>query len=404
MVLQTHGLARGDRRGEAVVPEIPREPALKPALRVLASLQLTVALLASLMVLVTLCTLGQAKLGLYGAVETYIRSVLVWADIPGTLWRVPVFPGGGLVGAVLLVNLAVAQGIRLEWSRRKAGLWLVHFGLAFLFVGEFVTGFLQQDMRMAIREGTTSNYLESFRDVELTVVDASDPAFDQVYSIPDRVAAREGRLEHESWPFRLVVKRWFPNAALETRAPGEGGPASMATAGVGPQVVVMERPRAGDDESAQPAAFVEAVSGDRSYGTWLVSTALGAEQGLSIGGKEWRFSLRHRRRYLPFSITLKKFTRELHPGTDIPRHFSSLVRLTDPARKEDRDVLISMNQPLRYGGQAFYQAGFDQNDTVSVLQVVRNPGWLLPYLSCLLVGLGLLAHFVARFAPGGRTA
>jgi hypothetical protein len=31
---------------------------------------------------------------------------------------------------------------------------------------------------------------------------------------------------------------------------------------------------------------------------------------------------------------------------------------------------------------------------LSILQVVENPGWLLPYLSCLLVGAGLIVHFM----------
>ncbi|MBI4346260.1 MAG: cytochrome c biogenesis protein ResB [Elusimicrobia bacterium] len=402
MVLQIDRDLGRDERGASGVPQIPREPALSRAgraLRALASLELALASLSALMLLVVLCTLAQAKLGLWGAVDAYIRSILVWADIPGTRVSLPVFPGGGLVGLVLLVNLTAAQFLRLEWSRRKAGLWFVHLGLVLLFVGEFATGFLQQDMNMVLQEGASSNFLESSREVELAVIDAGDPGFDEIYSMPERAAAREGRLEHERWPFSLVVKRYFPNAALESRQPGESGPASIATVGVGPQVVVIERPRARGDERDQPAVFVEALSGDRSYGTWLLSTQLGAEQGITLAGREWRLALRHKRRYLPFSVTLKKFRRELHPGTEIPRHFSSLVRLQDPERKEDREVLISMNQPLRYGGQAFYQAGFDQNDTVSILQVVRNPSWLLPYLSCLLVGLGLLVHFLQRFAP-----
>ena len=56
-------------------------------------------------------------------------------------------------------------------------------------------------------------------------------------------------------------------------------------------------------------------------------------------------------------------------------------------------MLIYMNQPLRYAGKAFYQASFGKNDTLSILQVVENPGWLLPYISCVLVTAGLLVHF-----------
>ena len=370
----------------------------------LASLELTIGSLAALMLLVTLCTLGQAKLGLYASVDTYIRSLLVWAEVPGTSLRLPVFPGGALVGVILLLNLTAAQFMRLEWSRRKAGLWLVHLGLALLFAGEFSTGFFQQDDRMVLSEGAARSWVESPRDIELAVIDATDKGSDTVYSAPERVYSKKRTIEHEAWPFSLLVKRYLPNARIEMRQSVEGGPASMATAGLGPSLVALELPRSRrDDAPEEPALFVEAVSGDRSYGTWLLSTALGAEQGLTLDGRQWRFALRHRRRSLPFSLTLKRFTHESHPGTDIPRVFSSLVRLSDPARHEGRDVLISMNRPLRYDGQAFYQAGFENNDTVSILQVVKNPGWLLPYLSCVLVGLGLLIHFAGRFWPARTT-
>jgi len=31
---------------------------------------------------------------------------------------------------------------------------------------------------------------------------------------------------------------------------------------------------------------------------------------------------------------------------------------------------------------------------VTILQVVRNPGWLTPYLGCIVVSLGLIIQFV----------
>ena len=92
-------------------------------------------------------------------------------------------------------------------------------------------------------------------------------------------------------------------------------------------------------------------------------------------------------------MTLKKFQHDVYAGTDIPKNFSSLVEVSRPSTGEAREVLIYMNQPLRYGGKAFYQASFGKNDTLSILQVVENPGWLLPYVSCVLVALGLLVHF-----------
>jgi hypothetical protein len=63
-----------------------------------------------------------------------------------------------------------------------------------------------------------------------------------------------------------------------------------------------------------------------------------------------------------------------------------------------------MNHPLRYRGSTFFQASFGKNNTLSILQVVQNPGWRIPYLACILVSLGLAWHFLARMAPFRRQA
>jgi hypothetical protein len=52
---------------------------------------------------------------------------------------------------------------------------------------------------------------------------------------------------------------------------------------------------------------------------------------------------------------------------------------------------------LRFEGRTYYQASFAGNDDVSILQVVKNPSWLLPYFACGLVTLGLLWQSLSRF-------
>jgi hypothetical protein len=61
-------------------------------------------------------------------------------------------------------------------------------------------------------------------------------------------------------------------------------------------------------------------------------------------------------------------------------------------------VEIYMNAPLYYRGETFYQSSWTTDPRTgkadgTILQAVRNPGWLLPYLSCAIVGLGMLVHF-----------
>jgi hypothetical protein len=103
--------------------------------------------------------------------------------------------------------------------------------------------------------------------------------------------------------------------------------------------------------------------------------------------------LRPKRYYKPFSVQLVQFSHDRYPGTEIPKNFSSRVRISDPTAGSGRETLIFMNNPLRYRGLTFYQAGFDNNDTTSILQVVKNPSWLLPYISCGVIIFGLLVQF-----------
>ena len=108
--------------------------------------------------------------------------------------------------------------------------------------------------------------------------------------------------------------------------------------------------------------------------------------------------MRPARYYKPYSMTLRKFTHERYAGTEVAKNFASRVALIDPDRKENRDVLIYMNHPLRYRGETFYQSGFEKNDSATVLQVVHNPSFVAPYIACVIVGVGLLFQFALHFA------
>jgi len=363
---------------------------------VLTSLKLTIACLLALMVLVVACTLAQVPLGTWGAVEVFMYGWLVWWHPPGTDWAIPVLPGGALVFAVLLANLISAQVRRLEWSWKKSGIWIAHLGLVLLITGGFITGRAQRETQLSIEEGQTVNFVESPREMELALIDRTDASYDDVYSIPARSLARRESVAIPGTPVVLLVKGYFRNCDLAMRQPGDG--ASLATQGIGPTVTVVPQPPVSrDEEIDRSAAFVEPVVAGQSMGTWLVSNGLGKDQSFSAGGRTYSIVMRNLREYLPYAVTLKRFRHDVYTGTDIPKNFSSLVRIDNPSRGESRDVLIYMNQPLRYEGKTFYQASFGKNDTLSVLQVVENPGWRLPYISCVLVVVGLLVQFGISF-------
>jgi hypothetical protein len=368
----------------------------------ITSLKLTIACLSLLMILVVACTLAQVRLGTLGAVNLYMRSWFYWMEL-GRL-SIPIFPGGALVGLVLMVNLVAAQGKRLELSARKAGIWIVHAGLNLLFVGEFITGGFQVDARLAFEEGQTANHVEVPQEMELAVVDATDPGFDDVYGVSERALARGGTVGISGTPLSVRVKAYQRNAQFFQAAPGS--PGAGATNGVGVGVGFRPLPPVtADDRVDLSVAVVEVLAGGRSLGTWLASNAIDdPQQFAGPDGRTYSLALRHRREYLPYTLTLKDFRHDVYPGTQIPKNFSSLVQLRNPEKGEDREVLIYMNQPLRYAGKAFFQASFGKGDTLSILQVVENPGWLIPYVSTVLVTLGLLVHFAISLRRGLRRA
>jgi hypothetical protein len=371
-----------------------------PVMRALTSLRLTIVCLAALMILVTAATLAQVGMGTVGAVNAYMRSYLVWWNIPDSQWMIPIFPGGATVGLVLMANLVAAQAVRLQATWSKAGLWLVHLGLILFVGGEFVSGMFQVESQMAIESGQTVNFIEG-RDAELAIIDVTDPVQDEVYSVPARALRREGTVSLPGTPVSLKIHGYAQNAQLRNRAPTD--PPARATAGVGTAVTFVQVPPvSGDNEVDSSATFVEPIAGGRSYGIWLASQALGAPQSFTHEGRTYQIVMRHRRQYLPYAVTLKKFSHDKYAGTEIPKNFSSLVHLSNPATREERDVLISMNDPMRYDSKAFYQASFGKGDMLSILQVVENPGWLIPYISCVLVAVGLIVHFTVSLMKSSR--
>jgi hypothetical protein len=383
----------------------------KKTLGVLASLRLTVVLFSLALVLVFCGTLAQVDMGIWTAVNQYFRSAHVWiplqifvhfgqvffgvsqsAQLPGSF----PFPGGWLIGGLLLANLLAAHAVRFKMSWKRSGILVLHGGLIILMLSELVTGLFAIEGNMTIEENGSSNFIEETRSSELAIVDPSDPKTDSVVVIPDRILSRGGLIRHEALPVDVEVIRHMRNSTIPKGTPT--GADNLATAGAGKSMVALEQSEVTGTETEQkidaPSAYLnfKKKSTGESLGTYLVSIWLNV-QPLAIDGKSYQVSLRFKRIYKPYTIHLEKFSHEVYLGTEKPKNFSSLIRLDDPTRDEHREVLIYMNEPLRYQGETFYQSSFLPGDKGTVLQVVRNPGWLMPYIACTMVSLGMIFHF-----------
>jgi hypothetical protein len=388
----------------------------------MASLRLTVVLLALSMFLVLAGTLAQTNEGVWSVVHRYFRSPLVVIPlqlfVPEKILRIPLaipFPGGLTLGVLLFINLIGAHVTRFKFQAKRIGIILSHLGVIMLLVGEFVTGAAAEEGHMSIDQGGSSNYVEDIREAELAVIDESKADSDFVVVVPQRLLMNSASagpsgtpITHNLLPFDIRVEAWMGNSKMfgpMQGVPAQGRSPVNADAGIGTSITAARVPEATGVDGQNmdlPSAYVTLSRKGQKIGTYLVSTYVDQGQTVAVDGHEYEIALRFKRTYKPYTIELMEFRHDKFVGTDKPRNFSSRVKLIDPARNVNREVLIYMNNPLRHAGETFYQASFKQGDTGTILQVVQNPGWLLPYISCGMVTIGLLIHFGIRMASSVR--
>jgi hypothetical protein len=386
------------------------------ALAVLASLRLTVVLFVLSFLLVFFGTLAQIDLGIWTVVSGYFRSFYVFVPFniflqfgqiffglpkewtEGTPWRIGgafPFPGGWTLAILLMANLLAAHLVRFKLSWKRAGILILHAGLIVMLTGEIITGLYAVEGNMVIEEGETVSTVTDNRVCELAVIDPSDKKTDTVTTVPRWMLRREGqKITNDDLPFDIVPVRYMVNSELQ-----KVGNKNRATAGTGLEVEAGERAEGSgvslNQKADAPSVYVKLLEKgtDKEIGTYLFSLWLQEPQEITVGDKTYDVVLRFRQTQRPFSLTLLKFTFDRYPGTETPLNFASEVRLKDPERG-DHDLTIRMNEPLRHAGETFYQASWNEKtEKGTVLQVVRNPAWQLPYWSCGIVTLGLLMHF-----------
>jgi ABC-type transport system involved in cytochrome c biogenesis permease subunit len=298
--------------------------------------------------------------------------------------------------------------MRFKFTWKRAGIVIAHSGLLLLFVGEAITRECQIEQRMTIPEGQAVNYSEDARLVELAFTTPEADGTQRMTVIPGRTLAKAAKsgstISHPDLPVDVRVESFMVNSELLDSDKAK----NPATAGQGLEVIAEPRPEVsgvGEQTIDLPSAYVTLYrkGTDEKLGTYLASLWFTfnpfnrdmKKQFVTADGTATEVALRYQRYYKPYSLYLKKFSFDRYTGTQNAKNYSSDLILIDPEREQRRDVRVAMNDPLRYRGETFYQSNFDKTtEKTTVLQVVRNPGWQLPYLACILVSAGLLIHFV----------
>lgn len=493
------------------------------------SLRLTVVCLAIGLLLVFFGTWAQVDEGLWNAQERWFKSFFIWWGPQGAHWKLPVFPGGYLLGIVLLLNLTASHIKRFQWGWRKLGIHLTHAGIILLLLGQLMTDKLSRESHLRLREGESKSYSESSREDELVFARDVDAPNEEIVSIPSSAVAGKKEIRHPKLPFAVLVKEFHGNSDVATRASVDEAAKQLLTAvgtleseystpeglvaqaqraeqtegreqvwraalksigepetgdlvaaakkiatqpekaqkllsvlkskfksamlarfgrqstagqivaerieknepatsdafpvvapsGFAKEFVVVPRPESYESDTRNMGyAIVELVANGASLGTWLVHPML-QPQEITVGAQQFRMAYRFERYYQPFNVTLLTTTHEVYPGTvtstnpeGIPRNFQSRVRIDNPNTSERREVDIYMNNPLRYAGLTFYQYQMGRDEMsgskgTSTFQVVKNPGWLTPYVGVIVVAIGMLYQFLyhlINFVAKRRTA
>jgi ABC-type transport system involved in cytochrome c biogenesis permease subunit len=342
---------------------------------------------------------------------------------------------GGLLGWIIYEGDAARlgdSGMRILWQlikasfssvillagcilafKKRAGIVLLHAGIGLMMLGELLVGTSAVETQMQIKEGQTTNFVQDIRVLELAVIDHSDPKTDDVVVVPESMLHRDGSpapevIRSDDLPFDVQIVEYLRNSALR---PSKTGGKNLATAGLGLEMIAERTPEiTGTDTGGAinlPAAYVKLTGkhGAGDIGTHLVSleqTLRELPEDVKVGGKTYELFLRFKRIYKPYSMTLIDIRKDDYIGTSTPRNYSSDLHLVDKSRDVDRDVKIWMNNPLRFAGETFYQSNYsvDSQDKreITTLSVVSNTGWMIPYVSCMMVLIGMLAHFVVTLS------
>ena len=299
----------------------------------------------------------------------------------------------------------IASGILLAGCflafKQRAGIVLLHGGIALLMVYEPLVYWSHHEGHMVIREGETVNFVSDIRTYELAVVDPSSPDHDKVVAIPKSHIVKDRLITHPDLPVDLKIVRLLPNSGLRVKGPVEP---NEATVGAGLQMIAEElQINAGADSGGKvdnTAAYVQVLKKGTtdSLGTHLVSVEQSNRElpeTITVDGKSYELWLRSARKYQPYSVHLKDVRADNYIGTATARNYSSDIRLLDPTRKVDKEIKIWMNNPLRFAGETFYQSDYiPGKPETTIFQVVSNSGWMVPYVSCMIVGTGMLAQFL----------
>ncbi len=350
-------------------------------LRILSGPRLLFWLLPLLMILLVIGTMAQKTMGIVEVQAVYFSSFIVWfGPIP--------FPGGATLMGLFLINLVCKFLLRSEWTLARAGTHISHFGVIILVFGGLMTALDSREGYLVLQPDTATTTIEDYHQRVLAIYEGDRLITTRRHQ--DIIAGVT--VAADDIPFTITIDTYCYHCGITRR------PENVQEGWTAPGKFMQLQPAtpSPQDEANMTGVEFTVLGAGKADGKYLTFDKFPKPPEIKVGEKTYTVVIERAKRSLPFQITLKKFTEDKHPGTDMARAFSSDIIVTDGT--ESWPAHIAMNDPLRYRGYTMYQSSFDtQGDkTISVLSVVENSGRLFPYIASALIAIGLIFHLIVR--------
>jgi hypothetical protein len=336
-----------------------------------------------LIILLTIGTVIQKDIGLFRAQETYFSAWFI-------SYKFIYLPAGRFTLTVIFINLLSQFVFMSQWSFRKIGVHITHFGSILLLGGGFLTAYFSSEGSMVIFEGEKSSTYRDYHKLQLSLVDESHPEKDKVTAINSSLIFEGSEIKLKN-NIQIKVLKFYRNCKPTRKIT----PVDERFRGMSKNVQILPMTLEKEDERNRAGIVIEldGLSKDVN-GVYTLFEEMEPHQHFRVEGKEWRIELEHKRYKLPFDIELLDFEKKVHPGTNMAKSYKSVVNVHDngPPRKN----VVQMNEPMRLHGYTFFQSSFSQGPEgeATVFSVVKNFGRLFPYIASIIICIGVMIHCI----------
>lgn len=348
-------------------------------LKFLAQPKLLFYALPALMLMLVIGTLMQGEIGLYQATEQYFSSFILWIGM------VPL-PGGYSILALITLNLMAKLILDSSWKRDHAGIILTHIAILILFIGAGLTAAMSKEGYLAFSQGDTRSEMSDYFARELIIKRDGQ----LIFLLPQEALETGKKIEAANLPFTITITEYCKHCTITQQA-GEGR-------GLAQHMKLEPLPSRLEAEENQSGVMFD-ISGAKDKqinGRYLSYEPLPKSPEFTLDEKRYQIALKKAQHPLPFTVELLDFRKQSYPGTNQAEDYFSTVKITDG--EDSWQSVISMNEPLRYRGYSLFQSSFIQHSDkqVSILAVVKNISRIFPYLSGIMLCIGLMLHLYLR--------